>query len=103
MISTNAINGAAPNSGSANVEFDFRPYLDNQYFGPGNHDDRGGTGPSAESFLPPQEFERLFSDPVRPTLCPYATMGVRDMMEDYPVELLQLPGDIDRRSSGGAV
>ena len=83
------------------VEFDFRPYLDNQYFEPGSYDDSMGTGSSAESFLPPQEFERLFSDPVKPILCPYAMMNIRDMMEDYPMELLHLPGDIVGRSSGG--
>lgn len=99
----NAISGAAPNLGNGNIEFDFRPYLDNQYFELGSYDEQAGSRSSAESFLPPREFERLFSDPVRPALCPYATMNVQDMMEGYPMELLQLPDDIAGCSSGGGV
>ena len=100
MLATNAISGAAPDPGDAHIEFDFRSYLDNQYFEPGSYDDQTGTGTSAESFLPPQEFERLFSDPVKPALCPSAVMNIRDMMQEYPLELLQLPDDISNHSSG---
>ena len=98
----NIISGAAPNPGSANIEFDFRPYLENQYFEPASYENQAGTGSSAESFLPPQEFEKLFSHPVRPALCPLAMLSVQDLMEDYPMELLHLP-DIVRRPSSGVV
>jgi len=98
---TKVISGTTPNPGNTNLEFDFRPYLDNQYFEPGSYDNQVGTGSSAESFLPPQEFERLFSDPVRPSMCPYVMMSAREMVEDYPLELLQLPDDIARISPGG--
>jgi len=98
---TTAVSEAALSPGTANLEFDFRPYLDNQYFEPGSYDNQAATGSSAESFLPPQEFERLFSDPVKPSMCPYVMMSVRDMVQDYPLELLQLPDDIARISPGG--
>lgn len=98
---TNAISGTTPDPGNAHVEFDFRPYLDNQYFEPGSYDDQMGTGSSAESFLPPQEFERLFSNPVKPALCPSVLKNVRDMMQEYPLELLRLPYEIANRSAGG--
>ena len=101
MPTTNAISGIAPNSESENVEFDFRPYLDNQYFEPGSCNGQVGTGSSMDSFLPPQDFEKLFSDPVKPALCPLAMMGVRDMMEGYPMEFLHLPDDITGCSSVG--
>ena len=94
MAVTNAISDAAPNPANGSVEFDFRPYLDNQYFEPGSYNDQVGIGSSADSFLPPQDFERLFSDPVRPALCPSVMMHIRDMMQDYPLELLELPNDI---------
>jgi len=103
VTTTGAISQGPPNPGDADVEFDFRPYLDNQYFEPGNYDDQMGSGSSAESFLPPQEFERLFSDPVKPALCPLAMMSVRDLMEGYPVELLKLPNIARHSSSGGIV
>ena len=76
------------------MEFDFRPYLDNQYFEPASYNDQAGIGSSVESFLPPQDFERLFSGPVKPALCPSVLMCARDMVQDYPLELLQLPGEI---------
>jgi len=94
MAATNAISDAAPNPANGNIEFDFRPYLDNQYFEPGSYNDQVGIGSSADSFLPPQDFERLFSDPVRPALCPSVMMHIRNMMQDYPLELLELPNDI---------
>ena len=100
---TNATSNAAPNPASGNIEFDFRSYLDNQYFELGSYNDQVGIGSSAESFLPPQDFERLFSDPVRPALCPSVMMHVRDMIQDYPLELLELPnGIVTSCSSGGA-
>lgn len=102
MPAMNDVSDAVPNPGNANMEFDFRPYLDNQYFEPASYDDQVGTGSSAESFLPPQEFQKLFSDPVRPAMCPLAMLNVQDLVEDYPMELLHLP-DIARRSSGGVV
>ena len=98
---TNAISGAAPSPGNTNIEFDFRPYLDNQYFAPTSYDDQAGTGTSAESFLPPQEFEKLFSDPVRPAMCPLAMANLQDMMQDYPMELLHLPDGIAGHYSSG--
>lgn len=94
---TNAISDAAPNPADGNIEFDFRSYLDNQYFESGSYDDQSGIGSSAESFLPPQDFERLFSDPVRPALCPSVMMNVRDMVQDYPLELLELPSEVTTR------
>ena len=102
MHNVNVISGTTPNSGDANIEFDFRPYLDNQYFEPAGYDDQMGAGSSVESFLPPQEFERLFSDPVRPAMCPLAMLNVQDLVEGYPMELLHLP-DIAGRPSGGVV
>jgi len=85
------------------MEFDFRPYLDNQYFEPASYNDQAGIGSSVESFLPPQDFERLFSGPVRPALCPSVAMSARDMVQDYPLELLQLPGETLEGSSRGVV
>lgn len=109
MSTTNAINDAAPNPANGDVEFDFRPYLDNQYFEPGSYNDQAGMRSSAESFLLPQDFEKLFSNPVKPALCPSILMHVRDnvqdMMQNYPLELLELPHDISTTSfsSGGVV
>jgi hypothetical protein len=103
MPTTNAISGVAPNPENTNIEFDFRPYLDNQYFAPTSYNDQAGTGTSAESFLPPQEFEKLFSDPVRPAMCPLAMINLQDMMQDYPMELLHLPDDVAGHYSGGVV
>ncbi|KAF9779278.1 fungal-specific transcription factor domain-containing protein [Thelephora terrestris] len=92
MPATNAISGIAPNDpADINMEFDFRPYLDNQYFEPSSYDDQAGVGSSIESFLPPQDFEKLFSGLVTPALCPAALMNARDMIQDYPLEFLQLP------------
>jgi len=85
------------------MEFDFRPYLDNQYFEPSSYNHQAGIGSSVESFLPPQDFERLFSGPVKPALCPSVLMKVRDMIQDFPLELLQLPGEILASSSGSVV
>lgn len=85
------------------MEFDFRPYLDNQYFEPASYNDQAGAGASLESFLPPQDFERLFSGPVKPAMCPSVLMNARDMVQDYPLELLQLPGETFESSSGGMV
>lgn len=93
-LAGNAIDGTTPTNVHSTTEFDFRPYLDNQYFEPGSYNDQAGIGSSAESFLPPQDFERLFSDPVKPSLCPSALMNARDMLQDYPLELLRLPGEI---------
>ncbi|KAF9646492.1 hypothetical protein BDM02DRAFT_3270921 [Thelephora ganbajun] len=101
MPTTNAISGAAPDPRNANIEFDFRPYLDNQYFEPSSYNNQTGIGSSADSFLPPQDFERLFSDPVKPALCPSVMANLRDMMKDYPLELLQLPSDIAEHPSCG--
>lgn len=104
MPVTNAISGTAPNptSGDGSVEFDFRPYLDNQYFETESYNNQVELRSSVESFLPPQDFERLFSDPVRPALCPSVLAYVPDMMQDYPLELLELPVDMAiARSSGG--
>lgn len=56
-----------------------------------------------ESFLHPQDFERLFSNPVRPALCPSALVNVQDVMQDYPLELLELPIDIVTARSPGSV
>ena len=102
MSATNAINDATPNPANGDVEFDFRPYLDNQYFEPGSYNDQAGMRSSAESFLLPQDFERLFSDPVKPALCPSVIAclrdNVRDMMQDYPLELLELPNDMGTAS-----
>ena len=92
--STNAINGSTSGPTDGQMEFDFRPYLDNQYFEPSSYDGHAGVGASAESFLPPQEFERLFSDPVKPALCPSVLLNARDMVQDYPLELLQMPGEV---------
>jgi len=75
--------------------------LDNQYFEPSSYDSHVGTGASTESFLPPQEFERLFSGPVKPSLCPHVMMSARELVKGYPLELLQLPEDIARISPGG--
>ena len=86
-------NGATSNATDIVMEFDFRPFLDNQYFEPASYNDQAGVGSSAESFLPPQDFERLFSGPVKPALCPSVLMNARDMIQDYPLELLQLPGE----------
>ena len=98
----NTTGGATPDSGDTNIAFDFRPYLDNQYFEPASYGDQMGTGSSTESFLPPQEFERLFSDPVRPALCPLVMLNVQDLIEGYPTELLHLP-NIAGRSPVGVV
>lgn len=102
---TNAISGTAPNptNENRNIEFDFRSYLDNQYFEPGSHDDQVELRSSTESFLPPQDFERLFSNPVRPSLCPSMLAYVPDMMQDYPLELLELPVDMAIARSSGSV
>ena len=91
--STNTISGATASPTNGNMEFDFTPYLDNQYFDPSSYNDQAGAGSSVESFLPPQDFERLFSGPVKPALCPSVLMNARDMVRDYPLELLQLPGE----------
>lgn len=101
--STNSADGATPGPTNGNMEFDFRPYLDNQYFEPSSYNDQAGIGSSVESFLPPQDFERLFSGPVKPALCPSVLMKVRDMIQDFPLELLQLPGEILASSSGSVV
>ena len=103
MPVTNAISGTPPNPTNGNVEFDFRPYLDNQYFEPGSYNNQVELRSSAESFLPPQDFERLFSDPVRPALCPSVLAYVPDMMRDYPLELLELPVDMAVTHSSGGV
>lgn len=99
--STNPTNGSTPSPTDGTMEFDFRPYLDNQYFEPSSYDNQAGIGASAESFLPPQEFERLFSGPVKPALCPSVLLDARDMVQDYPLELLQMPREILEGSPRG--
>ena len=100
---TNSTNGTTASPTNGGMEFDFRPYLDNQYFEPASYNDQAGAGASLESFLPPQDFERLFSGPVKPAMCPSVLMNARDMVQDYPLELLQLPGETFESSSGGMV
>ena len=93
MPAANAISDAVPNPANGDIEFDFRPYLDNQYFESCSYNNQGGVGSCAESFLLPQDFERLFCDPVKPAMCPSAMKYVREIMQDYPLELLELPHD----------
>lgn len=100
---TNAICGMAPSPPDGNMEFDFRPYLDNQNFEPASYDDLEGAESSAESILPPHDFEKLFSSLVTPSMCPSVLMNARDMVDDYPLELLEMPKEIFEGSPRGIV